>query len=507
MLKQTIILIHRYLGIPLSFVFVVWFVSGIAMMYSGGMPETSDAERLARQEALDLGSIRIGAAEAFAAARAGSAPVRAELEMLLGRPVYRFDWFRATAVVFADSGELLDEVTTEDAVAIAAHFAGVPEERVRYIASVDEPDQWTLLLSDELPLYRLDVDDEASTQIYVAPGTGEVRLATTRKSRALAWAGAIPHWFYFTPLRVNQPLWYWLVVWVSAAGCVLAVLGLALGIVQFRRSKPFRLLASIRYQGSMRWHYIFGAFFGIFALTWVFSGMLSMEPFTRNSTAGFELPRDTFTGGTLDFGDFAVPDARAFGTERYLHILKEIELLRIQDQAYFLARYVPAAFEDGRTDGDPERLLVSAATMAPRPAPFSVESILSRIHSAAPAAAIDTYDLLESYDAYYYARAGAAPLPVLRIKFADADASWYYVDPRTSRVVFRAHKVDRLQRWLFNGLHSLDFAFWYDRRPLWDLGMIILCLGALGSSLIGAYLGIKRLRGLSPKGTDHSHQT
>ena len=37
LLQRSLILLHRYLGIPLSFVFVLWFVSGIAMIYAGGM--------------------------------------------------------------------------------------------------------------------------------------------------------------------------------------------------------------------------------------------------------------------------------------------------------------------------------------------------------------------------------------------------------------------------------------------------------------------------------------
>jgi hypothetical protein len=34
----------------------------------------------------------------------------------------------------------------------------------------------------------------------------------------------------------------------------------------------------------------------------------------------------------------------------------------------------------------------------------------------------------------------------------------------------------------------------YDYRPAWDIVMLLLCLGGLGSSGIGAYLGIARMR-------------
>ena len=63
-----------------------------------------------------------------------------------------------------------------------------------------------------MPLHKFHIDDGAATQLYVSPRTAEVAVVTTRRRRALAWSGAIPHWFYFTALRVNQPLWYRAVV-------------------------------------------------------------------------------------------------------------------------------------------------------------------------------------------------------------------------------------------------------------------------------------------------------
>ena len=56
------------------------------------------------------------------------------------------------------------------------------------------------------------------------------------------------------------------------------------------------------------------------------------------------------------------------------------------------------------------------------------------------------------------------------------------------------HRLGRVERWLFNGLHSLDFGFWYDRRPLWDIGLIVLSLGGVASSGIGLWIGWGRVR-------------
>jgi hypothetical protein len=83
---------------------------------------------------------------------------------------------------------------------------------------------------------------------------------------------------------------------------------------------------------------------------------------------------------------------------------------------------------------------------------------------------------------------------VLRVKFDDPLETWVYVDPALGQVVASIHRLNRLERWLYNGLHSLDFGFWYHRRPLWDIGMIALALGGLSASAVGLWLGLGRAR-------------
>jgi hypothetical protein len=63
-----------------------------------------------------------------------------------------------------------------------------------------------------------------------------------------------------------------------------------------------------------------------------------------------------------------------------------------------------------------------------------------------------------------------------------------------SQVLAAVHRLNRVERWFYNGLHSLDFAFWYNRRPLWDIGMIVLLVGGLATSSVGLFLGVRRLR-------------
>ena len=119
---------------------------------------------------------------------------------------------------------------------------------------------------------------------------------------------------------------------------------------------------------------------------------------------------------------------------------------------------------------------------------------MARLRTAVPDAQIADSQLLTEYDSYYYSRGRQTPLPVLRVKFDDPAQTWFYIDPEMSQLLSQVPRLARVERWLYNGLHSLDFSFWYQKRPLWDIGMILLSLGGLASSGIGLYLGVKRLR-------------
>jgi hypothetical protein len=230
-----------------------------------------------------------------------------------------------------------------------------------------------------------------------------------------------------------------------------------------------------------------------------------MEPFDWSSAEDVEIGTDTLTGGPVDLERFPAFDAQHWRELLAGRTLKELELRRIQGEPFYLARYTenaPAAAAarerlhqpyniGGR--GEPQHVLVDAATATIRTEPFSTESLVARIAAAAPGAPIVAQDLLADYDSYYYSRGRQAPLPVLRLKLADPLETWVYVDPALGEVLATVHRLQRLERWLYNGLHSLDFGFWYDRRPLWDIGMIVLSLGALATSCIGLWLGMRRL--------------
>ena len=85
--------------------------------------------------------------------------------------------------------------------------------------------------------------------------------------------------------------------------------------------------------------------------------------------------------------------------------------------------------------------------------------------------------------------------PVLRVKFDDEAATWFYIDPHTGTILRRYDTYGRVMRWAINGLHTLDFPFLMFNRPAWDLTIILLSLGGIALSGSGLWMGWRRWPG------------
>ncbi len=502
--RKWVIPIYRCLGIGLSLVFMVWGVSGIAMMYAHDMPGLSPEARLERLPALDMNRVRITPSQAVDGTGLGLINPSVTLLTVMDRPAYRFTG-RETVTVFADTGERLIQVGGAGAIRIAGSFMDLPRERMRYAGVLDAPDQWTIDWRGRMPLHKIRVDDDAGTELYVSAEIAEVVVSTTRRTRALAWISAIPHWFYFAPLRPNGPTWKTVVLSTAGLCAILALIGVVMGIIHFVGWSPFRWIRAgtdLPRSGRMRWHHMAGSFFGIFMLTWVLSGILSLEPWGRapGPGTGEGIPQ-SLSGGTADLGSFFQGvDPDEWNDALGGRLAKEVEFVNIQGDPYYLIRGIEerplliAANPGIVSENLFENLFdIAESPLAIRQETFAIESLMSRVSEGNPDVPIIDSELLTEYDAYYYSQDGARPLPVLRVKFGDPDGTWFYIDPRLSQVTGRFTRFDRTVRWLYKGFHSLDFSFWYYNRPLWDIGVILLSLGCIVFSGIGFFVGVKGL--------------
>jgi hypothetical protein len=91
-------------------------------------------------------------------------------------------------------------------------------------------------------------------------------------------------------------------------------------------------------------------------------------------------------------------------------------------------------------------------------------------------------------------RCGTLALPVLRVRYADDEGTWLYLDPERGSIVLRSVAISRRERWLYQGLHSLDFPFLYFRRPLWDIVAIALSIGGAVLSVTTMIPALRRFR-------------
>jgi hypothetical protein len=114
---------------------------------------------------------------------------------------------------------------------------------------------------------------------------------------------------------------------------------------------------------------------------------------------------------------------------------------------------------------------------------------------AGPVAIVEQ-GLIDEEDFYYFRQARANfALPVYRIILGDAERTRYYLDASSGTLLQRVDRNARWYRWLFGGLHRIDFAAWLRSRPLWDIVVLTLMLGGLGVAATGLYLAIRRVLG------------
>ena len=123
------------------------------------------------------------------------------------------------------------------------------------------------------------------------------------------------------------------------------------------------------------------------------------------------------------------------------------------------------------------------------------QKIANATEAMIPGSQVVERQILDEFDNYYYSTHNRyRPLPAQRIIFNDEEHTWYYIDGLTGELLNRSTYVDRVHRWLYNGLHSLDFRFLLAYRPLWDIVVIILSVLGAVFSYTSVVIGWRRLR-------------
>ncbi|WFU42143.1 PepSY domain-containing protein [Bradyrhizobium sp. CB82] len=471
--RRWLYITHRWIGIATCLLFAMWFASGIVMMYVA-FPQLTDRERWAALPEIAWNQVRVAPDQAMAIVGIAHYPRDFRLVMLDDAPVYRLlAWDGTRKTISATDGRQIDGIAPEQALAIASHH---PNATHPQMIGTTERDQWSVTARyDPLrPFFLVSLGDKDGTELYVSTRTGELVLDTTRRERIWNWLGAIPHWIYPTVLRQDGATWRQVVLWISGICLVVAVTGFWIGILRLRLRPRYARGTVTPYRGWMAWHHITGLIGGLFILTWMFSGWLSLNPGEYFSARG--PTRDMavrYAGHDLPQIAARLPSMPPGAVETRFVWIGGHPLMVLTDR-------------NGRaTTADP----ASGAAMA-----LSDEEIFAAAGRLLPNALLTARLRLAQFDAYWYPHHSERALPVLRVGFDDAAESWFYIDPHNGDILARIDKSRRAYRWLFNAPHSLDFSPLLRFRPVWDIVTVLLSLIGTIVSTSGIVIAWRRLR-------------
>lgn len=240
---------HKWLGIPLAFLFTMWYVSGIVMLYHPfprltptGMPVGVDKVR-------QLSKLWVEMPDSFSNCRIS------------------FSGYHAMIKV---DGEVIGKYTPT--LTAIKDIMTTFETKIAKIDTLEDIDKWIPFnqLMSHLPIYRVIGEDKSYT--YVSSKTGELLQRATLSERSWAWIGALPHYVYITPLRRNSNTWRTTLIWISGICTISVIMGLLISARFLLRRHKLHIFSNKLWQR----HYFWGLFFGISMFAFIFSGMMSL---------------------------------------------------------------------------------------------------------------------------------------------------------------------------------------------------------------------------------------
>ncbi len=484
MLTKFMFTLHRILGTLLSVLFFIWFVSGIVMIYHQ-FPSANHDEKMVKQETLLSNLPSIESIEKRLPTNAKIKQIR--LSNNLGQSVFEIIAGEDTIKLPADSTQ---QLATIDGLYIRKAAEQWCSSPVACIDTLYDLEQWIPFgrLRNDLPIYKFHFADKALTQVYVSSHSGEVLQCTNRHERIWAWVGAIPHWVYFTRLRQDVELWKKTIRWLAGIGSIMVIDGLYIGIYTCINSRKKNTKYSPYKNKWYYWHHIMGLFFGLFALTWAFSGMMSLTDTPQ------WLGKEHVKHNIKRFMQKEAPSPESFQIDYRDLISAYNGTVTSVEWNHF--HHIPVY----KVECGVQKLYIDASSKKIRPLNLTKRQAIEAVNiiNNKP---IQQVTWLTDYDTYYTKnKKQLQSLPVWRININDADHSCYYINPKTGSIRdYNTHR--RWGFWIYQGLHGLNFKWLVAHHILWTIVMWVLLLGGSILSFTGIILGIKYIIRLFKRNT------
>jgi hypothetical protein len=467
---------HRWAGVGLCVLFALWFASG-AVLHFVPYPALSHSERIGSSARIELSRVRFAPADAVALVP-GAESLR--LVGIQGRPVYVVSSVeRPVVVVSAETGERLGILSSVEAGRIARDFQGAN------IVQVEGPlsyDQWTVAQDFDVfrPLYRVTLQDQAGTQLYVSARSGEVLQRTIASQRLWNWCGANIHWIYFSALRAHWVVWDRLVWWLALSGLLTSIAGVWLGLVRLAAHRRSGRSGLTPFRRWLAWHHRVGLFAGAFVIAWIFSGWLSMDHGRLFSTGA---PKIAQVSRLQDEPLQSIASAISVSEIQAADPVSEILVGAVAGHGFMVARglHLPARFF---------RLDAPNATHPTTGIPDSW--LLAGVHAVWPDQPVVDRGTAGPDDLYTMAEYIPAGTRVIRVdgrKPIDV-----YIDPDSGCILSVMDVSRRAYAWVFYALHTFKFPGLATHPELRHFVVLVPLMAGFAFSVTGIAVAISRLR-------------
>jgi len=470
-MKIFFIKLHRYLGLALGLVFVIWFISGFVMMFSS-FPKPLKAE-YARLNSPVHPTITLNNRDSIKSlvlhTRLNS--TRLSVTKLNGKQTtYNYPDMKTVSVYSESDCRKL---------AVCRTKASVGE--MEMISDYDRWIPWEKY-KDYFPIYKYRMNDGKKTVLYVSSVTGEIVQETNRTTRLWAYLGAMPHWVYIKQLRLHADCWKNTIIIISALGSVMCLVGLWLGLSYSRKAwKRKRTISSITPYKHFwfRWHHIFGLLFGLVTFTYVFSGMMSL----------CEVPQ--FIAKSPD--ENAVrSDTQALPLTCFTRNLNEV--LKHYPQTNCVEWNMIGEEPCYKiSDKEGHITMIHADSNRTEYHPLFSKKEIQIIYNKQIGRHPFSLTLQNEYDNYYIpSQKRQCPLPVYCLAIDDEFKTTLYINPKTSGLLAEYNHNNRIRRWTYNFLHSFNSLWLLEHPFLRRLLEICLLGGGLMLSITAIVLTLKR---------------
>ena len=466
---------HRWAGVVLGLLFVIWFSSG-AVLYFVDFPALSRTDRQQGSETIDMSRVLIEPAAALS-----KVPHGRDLRLIsvAGQPVYVAQRDNGAWVsVAADTGRVLPLFSATAARTVAERFS---RESTLGISGPVEYDQWIVhqRFDPFRPFYRIRLSDAAATDLYVSARTGEVLQRTRFAERTWNWTGAVIHWIYFTPLRRSYSAWNYVVWWISLAALASSAVGTWLGVLRMASNRAAGRKGLSPFRGWMRWHHIMGLAASAIVVTWMLSGWLSMDHgrlFSRGEATAQQI--EHLSGSS----PLVIAQTVTLDSMGRMSPAAEIDFNALAGRVFITAYGAAREPRIALLDESPPRIVPSLPdsllfAAVNRVWPGEVHSILQP----------DAYDDL-------YRRAESIPSSAAAFRVVGTSTSRVYVDRDSGHFSSVMDLSRRSYAWIYYALHTFQFPGLIE-HPALRAGLVLTLL-ALGfvASVTGVVLSVKRLQ-------------